>query len=111
MTLKSIVCGMKHHAYRTRAHCPTIVLILQFSSAVRLFRSCRFYQCSNACGRSPQILNFSLYIRVSPALRLNQGKQTVNSGLVCVRHKATNGTLSAVRPQLDIFLTSGHRRE
>ena len=63
MTLKSIICGIVHHAHQTRAYCPTMVSSFKLLLGIVCSpRFCRFYQCSNAWGRSPQILNFSLFI-------------------------------------------------
>ena len=44
------------------AHCPTMISSFQLSSGtVCLPRFCRFYLYSNVSGRSPQIIDFSLY--------------------------------------------------
>ena len=51
--------GIVHHARRTRAHCETMSSNLKLSSGtVCLARFCHFYECSNASGRSSQILRF-----------------------------------------------------
>ena len=69
MALKSTVCGIVRHARRTR------LISKLLSPTVYITRFYRFYQCSNASGRNPQIFDFSLY--KSPALPQNLIKQTV----------------------------------
>ena len=95
-----IICVVVHHARRTRAHCPTMVSSFKLSSeAICLPRFCRFYQCSKASSRC-----------ISTQIEVVKTGQAVSSGLACVMHNATDDILRAVCPQLDIIITSGHRR-
>ena len=67
MALESTICGIVHHARRTRAHCPTMVSSFKLSSGTVCllgfscraghirkgkYKICSSYQCSLALGRN-----------------------------------------------------------
>ena len=61
MALKTTISVIVHHACRTRVHCPIMVSSFKLSTGpVCLPRFCHFWS-SNASGKNPLILDFSLY--------------------------------------------------